>query len=82
MESSYLSSNRVSMESKTTNDSIKRLNVETLSGALNSKYFLYGTMGQPIVFFGFSSGKIFLISFNKSSGIRLIVLTCFLLKHY
>ena len=81
MESFYLSSNRVSMESKTTNDSIKRLNVETLSGAINS-YFLYGTMGQPIVFFGFSSGKIFLISFNKSSGIRLIVLTCFLLKHY
>ena len=69
----------VSMESKTTDDSIKRLNVETLSGAIKS-YFLYGTMGQPIVFLGFSSGKIFLISFHKSSGIRLIVLiTCFLL---
>ena len=53
------------MESKTTDDSIKRLNVDTLSGVINSKYFLYGTMGQPIVFFGFSSGKIFLISFHN-----------------
>ena len=41
--------------------------------------FLYGTIGRPIVLSGFSSGKIFLISFHILSGMRVIVLTYFLL---
>jgi hypothetical protein len=41
--------------------------------------FLYGTIGLPIMFSDFSSGKIFLISFHRSSGMRIIVLTYFLL---
>ena len=44
-----------------------------------SSTFLYGTIGLPIVLSGFSSGKIFLISFHISSGMRVIVLTYFLL---
>ena len=40
-----------------------------------SSTFLYGTIGRPIVFSGFSSGKIFLISFHRSSGMRVIILT-------
>ena len=39
-----------------------------------SNTFLYGTMGRPIVFSGFSFGKIFLISLQRSSGMRIIVL--------
>jgi hypothetical protein len=36
-------------------------------------------MGGPIVLRGFSSGKIFLVSFHRSSGMRMIVLTYFFL---
>jgi hypothetical protein len=49
------------------------------TNTIPSSTFLYGIMGRPIVFSGFSSGKIFLISFHKSSGILVIVLTYFLL---
>ena len=47
-----------------------------------SSTFLYGTIGLPMVFSGFSSGKIILISFHRLSGMRMIVLIicwCFLL---
>ena len=43
-----------------------------------SNTFLYGTIGRPIVLSGFSFGKIFLISFQRSSGMRIIVLIYFL----
>jgi hypothetical protein len=47
------------------------------------KYFsIRNNCGLPVVFSSFSSGKIFLISFHRSAGMRIIVLTYFLLKHY
>ncbi|HJS63706.1 MAG TPA: hypothetical protein VJ767_02475 [Nitrososphaeraceae archaeon] len=46
--------------------------------------FPYGRLGRPVVLSAFSSGATFLISFQRSSALRVLVLKNFLFlnKHY